>query len=226
MTASLHLARGALDCFADSHIGAAAADIPGHCCVDVSVVGTRILGQQCRRRHDLPRLAVTALNYFLIEPGLLHFGARLGRADSLDCGNRTAANRSDRQKTRAHRITVNMHGAGPALGDAATVFGSSHAKHIAQHPEQGSIATNVDVVLGSIDANRKSHDALPAKQVRSPVNLMVVAMFGEVLDEWSVAQSPIRPPYRGNGQSPKRDQYLPTLLYTGYLAIIHRVSCE
>jgi hypothetical protein len=51
-------------------------------------------------------LAITALNHFLIEPGFLHLGAHFGRADTLDCSDIAAANRVDRQKTRAHRIAV------------------------------------------------------------------------------------------------------------------------
>ena len=99
-----------------------------------------------RRRHDLPRLAVAALNHFEIKPGLLHLGAGLGRADALNCGDGAAANRSDRQKTRAHRVAVDMHGAGATLGDAAAVFGASHTKHIAQHPQERSGIIDIDVV--------------------------------------------------------------------------------
>ena len=106
----------------------------------------RILGEQRRRRHDLPRLAVTALNHFEIKPSLLHLGARFGRADALNCGDGATANRSDRQKTRAHRIAVDMHGAGATLGDTAAIFRARHAKHIAQHPQERRAAVDIDVV--------------------------------------------------------------------------------
>src|ERR1700710_338451 len=39
--------RGKLDRLADSHIGPAAADVPTHGVVDISVGGMRIAGQQC-----------------------------------------------------------------------------------------------------------------------------------------------------------------------------------
>src|SRR5262249_35071279 len=101
----------------------------------------------------LPGLAVAALNDFEIEPGLLYLGARRGRADAFDGGDGAVLQRADRKNAGTHRLAVDMHGAGAALRDAAAVFGASYAKHIAQHPEQWSIATDVDVVLGSIDAN-------------------------------------------------------------------------
>src|SRR5262245_16251666 len=70
MTASLNLARSTLDGFADAHIGATPADIACHRRVDVRVVRMGIAGQQRSRRHDLPGLAVAALNYFEIKPSL------------------------------------------------------------------------------------------------------------------------------------------------------------
>src|SRR5215470_15207249 len=77
MASSLRLAPGALDGFADTHIGAATANIAGHCGIDIGVVGMRVFGKQRGRRHDLTRLAVAALDHFKVEPGLLHAGARL-----------------------------------------------------------------------------------------------------------------------------------------------------
>src|SRR6478735_11015765 len=52
--------RGQLDGLADPHIGAAAADISGHCSVDVGIIGARRRRQQRGGRHDLARLAIAA----------------------------------------------------------------------------------------------------------------------------------------------------------------------
>src|SRR5262245_31487854 len=57
---------------------------------------------------------------------------------------------------------------GAALGNAAAVFGAGHAKHIAQHPEKGSFARDVDVVLRSINADREGHDVLPTRPATRP----------------------------------------------------------
>src|SRR5262252_5173419 len=63
--------RGLLDRLADADIGAAATDVAGHRCVDVSVGGLGIGGEQCSRGHDLPRLTIAALDHLEIEPCLL-----------------------------------------------------------------------------------------------------------------------------------------------------------
>src|ERR1700750_668738 len=131
------VASGTLDSFADADIGAAAAYVARHRRIDVGVVGMWSLGKQRSRRHDLPRLAVAALNHSEIEPGLLHLGARRGGADALDRGDGAVANRFNRQKTRAHRSAVDMHGAGATLGDATAIFSARHTKHIAQHQAAG-----------------------------------------------------------------------------------------
>ena len=44
----------------------------------------RIACKQRRRRHDLARLAVAALQDFAVEPGFLDLGAGRRRADRLD----------------------------------------------------------------------------------------------------------------------------------------------
>src|ERR1700683_536394 len=58
------LARGAFNPLADANIGAAAADVARHCCIDVGIVGVRHIFEQGRRRHDLARLAIAALDRF------------------------------------------------------------------------------------------------------------------------------------------------------------------
>ena len=70
-----YLAAGArFDRVADAHIGAAAADIARHRRIDIGIVGVRRTFEQRRRGHDLTGLAITALDHFQIEPGLLHLG--------------------------------------------------------------------------------------------------------------------------------------------------------
>ena len=90
----------------------------------------------------------------------MHLGAGLGRADALDGGDGAIANRSDRQKTRAHRVAVDMHGAGATLRDAAAVFGARHAKHIAQHPQERGVTVDIDVVCRTVDFDGKGHGEL------------------------------------------------------------------
>src|SRR5688572_26306774 len=55
----------------DALVGAAPADVAGHGGVDIRVAGTRLLGQQCAGGHDLAGLAIPALRYVELDPGLL-----------------------------------------------------------------------------------------------------------------------------------------------------------
>src|SRR5882672_9115945 len=75
---------GLFDRRADAHIGATAANIARHRRIDVGIFGMwRRLEQGCRR-HDLPGLAVAALDHLDVQPGLLHPGPDRGGADAFD----------------------------------------------------------------------------------------------------------------------------------------------
>src|SRR5262245_39304728 len=62
---------GQLDGVADAAVGAATADVAGHCTVDVGIGRLGVARQQRRCRHDLARLAVATLDDLAVEPGLL-----------------------------------------------------------------------------------------------------------------------------------------------------------
>src|SRR5258706_886380 len=94
-------ARRALDSFADSHIGTAAADVPRHGGVNIAVGRVGLRGEQRRRGHDLARLAVAALRHFQIDPGLLDFLAGGGSADRFDRSDALAGDSGDRRQARA-----------------------------------------------------------------------------------------------------------------------------
>jgi hypothetical protein len=158
------LASGALDRLADAHIGAAAADIAGHCGIDIGIVGIGRCGQERRCRHDLPRLAIAALNHFDIEPRLLHFRPDRRVADRFDGRDRAVADRTRRQKAGAYRLAVDMHGAGAAQGHAATKFGAGQAQYIPQHPEQRHIGRNINGNCPAIDAELKRHGIPPLRR--------------------------------------------------------------
>src|SRR6266478_6812777 len=79
-----------LDSLADSHISAAATDVPRHGGVDIAVGRVRLGGEQRRRGHDLAGLAIAALRHLEIEPRLLNLSARGGGANRLDRGDALA----------------------------------------------------------------------------------------------------------------------------------------
>ena len=77
---------GALDRRANPRVSTAAADVAGQRLIDVAVGRLRNFRQQRRRRHDLPGLAVTALDHVKLRPGLLH-RVRAVRRQALDGEN-------------------------------------------------------------------------------------------------------------------------------------------
>src|SRR6185503_11298612 len=116
----------ALDGRANAAIRAATTDIARHRRTDVGVARVRIGIEQRGRRHDLTRLAVAALNDFLIQPGLLHFRAVARRADCLDCRDLALTDSADRRDAGADRLAVQMNRAGTAQRHAAAALGPGH----------------------------------------------------------------------------------------------------
>src|SRR5579864_6977021 len=139
-----HLCRR-MDCGADARVGAAAADV-GHGVVDVAVARVRVLCEQRRGDKHLPTLTVAALRHLVLEPGLLHRVHAAARREPLDGGDLFARRGRDRKRTGTDRVAVDMDGAGAALGDAATEFGSLDVEHVPQYPQQGHLGLDVDLL--------------------------------------------------------------------------------
>jgi hypothetical protein len=122
-----------MDGGADPDIGRAAADVAVHGEVDVAIGRRRIQSEQRRGAHDLAGLAVAALRHVERDPGLLHGGAFLA-AEALDGRDLAVADRRYRQRTRAHRLAINVNRAGAALRYPAAVFGAGQSHAIADRP--------------------------------------------------------------------------------------------
>ena len=87
---------------ADPLVGAAAADVAAQGGVDVGVGGVGLGRQQCGRGHDLPRLAVAALDHVQLGPGPLHRVVAVG-GQALDGGDLLALRRPTTGVTQARR---------------------------------------------------------------------------------------------------------------------------
>src|SRR5207248_9334452 len=79
--------RRVLDPVTYARIGPAAADVSGHCSVDVGVAWLRVGGKQSRRGHDLAGLAIAALRHLQLDPRLLDLLAGSCGANGLDRRN-------------------------------------------------------------------------------------------------------------------------------------------
>src|SRR3989442_6919321 len=99
----LHFVRRALDGGDDLVVGAATADVAVHVGDDLLARRLFVLGEQRRRGHDLPGLAVAALRHLLGDPCLLQ--RMLGRRrKAFDRGDLLPGDRGDRRDARARRI--------------------------------------------------------------------------------------------------------------------------
>ena len=116
--------------------------------------------QQRRSRHDLARLAGTALRNPPVEPGFLDLGTRRSGADHLDCLDLGVPNAVDRRDAGTGGSAVDMHCAGAAQRHAAAEFCTGHTKHIAQDPEERRVAVDIDVVCVAVDFDGEGHDEL------------------------------------------------------------------
>src|SRR5262252_2524010 len=110
--------RGSLDRRKNTLVATAPADVPGHRNVNFLVRGLALLRDQCRRLHDLPRLAIAALRNVLRAPCLLHWMIAVSREafDRGDCMARSLLHGDD---AGAHRFSIEVHGARAAQPDAA-----------------------------------------------------------------------------------------------------------
>src|SRR5262249_27753371 len=131
----------------DAEIGHAAADVPGHRFINV-LVGRFLLASQKRGGgHDLPRLAVAALNDIEPVPRILHrFGhaVRLTGGQSLDGSDLLAGYRGDWRDARASRLPVKMHRTCAAQCHAAAELGTGEIEIVAQYPQQRRVRCCID----------------------------------------------------------------------------------
>src|SRR3954453_17369228 len=153
--------RGELDRLADADISAAAADVAAHRIVDVRIGRMRFILQQCRRRHDLARLAVSALRDLMVEPGLLDLRANRCRTYRLNRYDFGFTNAVDRRDAGTDGGAVEMHGAGATQRHSTAELRASHAEDVAQNPQQRRVTIDVDAPRGSVNVDGKTHDTAP-----------------------------------------------------------------
>src|SRR5437899_339532 len=143
--------RGGVDRLAHLLEGAAAANI-GDGLVDVLVGRLRLLIQERRHRHDHAGLAIAALRHVVGNPGLLYLVQLAIRASqALDGGDFLAGGLADGHPAGAHCHAVDMDGAGAALCNAASIFGSGQSDILADCPKKRRIVFDVDADCLAID---------------------------------------------------------------------------
>ena len=106
--------------------------------------------QQRCRLHDLAGLAIPTLGNLMLHPCGLHGVHGFGRSEPFN-GCHIAVQIADAQLAGPHGLSINVHGAGATLGNAATIFDTGDAKFVSQHPQQRHVFFNIHLVGNSID---------------------------------------------------------------------------
>ena len=145
---------------------AATADV-GDAVVDVVVGGFGGGAEQACCGHDHAWLTIATLGHIKLGPGLLNgVGAIVGQAfDSDNLLLRT--NRADRVDAGADRLAVDVHRAGAALGNAATVLSAGEFKFVPQNPQQGRGWVDGNFYAATVDV--ESLGLCRTGQLRLPV---------------------------------------------------------
>src|SRR6516225_5028447 len=152
-TAGLRLfqTRGNRNGTADPVITAAAADVAGHCRVELIVVGAARVGEQCARRHDLSGLTIAALHHIDLQPRLLQARTERGAAHVLDGVDLRVADLAHRQLAGALCRAIHVDRAAATEPLAASILGPDESELISQHPQERHFRWNIHLADGAVD---------------------------------------------------------------------------
>src|SRR5262249_48906062 len=142
---------------ADPVVTAAAAEVAGHCRVELIVVGPAPAGEQCTGRHDLSGLTIAALHHIDLQPRLLQALAEGSVTDVLDGVDLGIADVAHRQLAGALRRAIHVYRAAATETLAASVLGPDEPQLIAQHPQQRHLRWNIYLADRAVDIESVRH---------------------------------------------------------------------
>jgi hypothetical protein len=93
-------------------------------------------------------MTVSALGNVVLNPS---FFDRVGFGNSLNCRYVLALDVFDRNLAGTLRLSIDMHHAGTALRDAASILCSGKSEFLANNPEQRSVVGNFDRIRCAVD---------------------------------------------------------------------------
>ena len=91
-------------------VRAAAADIPGHCRIDLLIAGLAFVAQQSHSLHDLSGLTIAALGHVEVHPRLLH-GMQSVLGEPFYRGNLHAGNAAHSSDAGPDGLAILVYGA-------------------------------------------------------------------------------------------------------------------
>jgi len=139
MSCSLTRTRRMLHGFDDPQICAASAHVSVHMSNDLLPAGVRCALKKCGCRENHSRSAISALEGFEFQKGLLHRMERSILRQALYGDYVFARSGTDLHPAGTHRRSVDQNGTGTTLALSATVFGAGQAEVVAQDVQQGRL---------------------------------------------------------------------------------------
>src|SRR5262249_31588569 len=164
ISSSRHALLRALDGAQDRNVGPAAALQAGERIAQIGIARFPVLFQHPGGGNDPAVDAVAALRHLLFDIGSLQGMGLLRRAEALDRRDALAARRRDRQHARAHRLAVQVHGAGAALREPAAEVRVAEAEIVAQRIEQRHLGLGVYRNALAVDGHSECGHAVPPRE--------------------------------------------------------------
>jgi len=154
----------------DIHVRTAATDVAAHALADFFIrqlrrTASHVCGdragragvefrEQGRRRTDLPRRTVTALERILFDECALHWVQRAVARESFDRRDRFAFVHHGEREARVDAASIGEHRAGAALSAIAAFLRAREAGVFAQRVEQRHARLELQRVVASVDVER------------------------------------------------------------------------
>jgi hypothetical protein len=135
----------------DTLIGATAADIAGHGAIDIIVARLRLLTQESKGGHDLPRLAVPALRYLFRNPRLLYPITEGGEA--FNRGDLVAGGGGSRSDARTCGVAIEMNGTSATQTGTTAVLGSGETQNVTKNPKEGHAGISLYASARSVNSD-------------------------------------------------------------------------
>src|SRR5690348_6107471 len=133
-----------LDGGPDAEVRPAAAQVPAHGLVDVSVRRVRVLVEERHGLHDLASLAVATLRHVIVDPGLLHGVQLVALGQTVDGRDLLALDGTHRRDAHAVGHTVDVARASAAEAHATAVLEAVNVQAVTQDPEKLFVLVDVD----------------------------------------------------------------------------------
>src|SRR5436853_3564578 len=136
VTYSLLAGSDLLDGGPDAEVRTAAAQVPAHSLVDVSVRRVRILVEERHGLHDLASLAVATLRHVVVDPGLLHGVQRAALGQTLDGRDVLALDGAHGRDAHAVGHTVDLAQARAAQSHPPALLEAVAVRTVTKDPEE------------------------------------------------------------------------------------------